>query len=321
MGDLPDSTLTSTTGWRPEQRVDLLSKHPLSRRSYTIPTPMVQSAYAVIRERVFARRAGLVFIGETRIGKTTCAVAVRDYLLKEFPEMHVVVASARSSPRPTNGHVYRIILEAVKHVCSTRVDGVKAMNNVIVDVCTSLEQKGGDQFVLILDEVNLLMQADMVNLLELHNLLKLRGVCMTVISFAQPTIHSLISALHAQNQNQLIERFFRKPMKFYGCESEEILMAVLEHLDDNTEWPEGSGWTYTEFFFPTAYKNKFRLQNYAGQIWTELLETVEPNISLTMEAVALTVEWLCLSLHEKDDPDFVITREQILQAIVASDLV
>ncbi|TCG02305.1 hypothetical protein BZM26_00055 [Paraburkholderia strydomiana] len=224
------------------------------RRTYTIPTPMVMSAYVVIRERVFSRRTGLVFVGDTRIGKTTCAAAVRDFLLDEFPGIHVTVASARTSSRPTNGHVYKVILEGEGHACAGRTDATKLLHNVVSDISTSLQQKGGDQFVLILDEVNLLLQSDMVNLLELHNLLKLRGICMTVISFAQPEVSNLISSLQEQNKKQIIQRFFRKPLKFKGCGSAEILHEVLEHLDEKTEWPDGSGWTYTYFSFPRLTK-------------------------------------------------------------------
>lgn len=322
MDNSPDPASTPNGGWRPEHRTGLLKKHPLLRRTYTIPTPMVQSAYAVIRERVFSRRTGLVFIGDTRIGKTTCAVATRDYLLDEFPEMHVTVASARTTARPTSGHVYKIILEGEDHACSGRTDPTKLMYNVVFDVCTSLQQKGGDQFVLILDEVNLLWQSDMVNLLELHNLLKLRGICMTVVSFAQPDVKDLITSLQAQEKTQVIERFFRKPIRFLGCGSEEVLKSVLDYLDEKTDWPEGSGWTYTDFFFPEAYKNKFRFGDYAGDIWSELRETVRPpkKIGLTMEAVVMTVEWLYLSLHDQDSSDFCITRKQISDAIKRSDL-
>jgi hypothetical protein len=270
MDNSPDPASTPTGGWRPEHRVGLLNKHPLVRRTYTIPTPMVKGAYSAIRERVFARRTGLVFIGETRIGKSTCAVAARDYLLEEFPDIHVTVASARSTSRPTYGHVYKVILEGEDHACSGRTDATKLLHNVVLDVCTSLQQKGGDQFVLILDEVNLLWQSDLVNLLELHNLLKLRGICTTVICFAQPEVNHLISSLQEQNKKQIIQRFFRKPITFMGCGSAQILKNVLEYLDEKTDWPEGSGWTYTNFFFPEAYKNKFRFGNYAGEIWSEL---------------------------------------------------
>ncbi|MFM0006279.1 hypothetical protein PQR57_35495, partial [Paraburkholderia dipogonis] len=232
--------------------------------------------------------------------------------------------------RPTNGHVYRVILEGENHACSGRTDPTKLMYNVILEVCTSLHQKGGDQFVLILDEINLLWQSDMVNLLELHNLLKLRGVCMTVISFAQPEITNLITSLEEQKKVQIIERFFRKPKIFMGCGSAEMLKDVLDHLDCKTDWPEGSAWTYTNFFFPEAYKNKFRFGNYAEEIWSELREAIEKSkkevggktrkVGLTMEAITMTVEWIYLSLHKQDSSDFTITRKQIREAIKASDL-
>lgn len=42
----------------------------------------------------YARRTGLVFVGKTRYGKRTCALAVQQYLLQEFPRIHVIVVPA-----------------------------------------------------------------------------------------------------------------------------------------------------------------------------------------------------------------------------------
>lgn len=99
-------------GWTEEHRIELLGRHPLARRHYTIPTPMVQYAYQAIRERVYARRTGLVFVGKTRYGKTTCACAALQYLLQEFPTIHAIFVPARSSQRTNDGHVYRVILKS-----------------------------------------------------------------------------------------------------------------------------------------------------------------------------------------------------------------
>lgn len=308
-------------GWLHEHRAELFDRHPMTLRRYTIPTPMIQWAYQLIRERVYARRTGLVFIGRTRYGKTTCAREVRQYLLDEFPRIHVVVVAARSSLRPTAGHAYRVILESERHVCAARTDATLLLRNVMSDVETCLHAKGGDQFVMILDEVNLFNQHDMVSLLELGNALELRGITMTVISFGQPEVEHLITGLQQQNKQQLIARFFRQPKSFDGCTGPEMLREVLRFLDEGSEWPEGSRWSYTEFFFPEAYRNGFRFHKNADIIWNEMLAAGPGTESgLSMEAIAMTVEWLCLSLHRDDCEGFSLSASDVQGAILASDL-
>ncbi|WP_241331786.1 ATP-binding protein [Burkholderia cenocepacia] len=301
-------------------RVGLLEHHPVVRRQYTVPTQMIQYAYQVSRERVYARRTGLVFVGKTRYGKTTCALAVQQYLLDEFPRIHVIVVPARSSLRPTDGHAFRVILESERHVCAARTDPDTLLRNVVSDVETALYAKGGDHFVLVLDEVNLFKQQDIVNLLELSNMLNMRHITMTVISFGQPDVEQLITSLQQQNKHQLLARFFRRPKSFEGCTSQEMLESVLNYLDEKSKWPEDSGWSYTEFFFPVAFSHGFRLKNYSEIIWNEMSSAL-PTLGngLSMEAVAMTVEWLYLSLYQNDSESFVLQMDDIQSAIQASD--
>jgi hypothetical protein len=146
-----------------------------------------------------------------------------------------VLAICRSSPRPREGFIYRLILEGCGHVLAGRTDPEKLLINVIADVETIAARKSGDQFALILDEVNQLNERDLIDLLNLHNRLEARGIRMTTVSFGQPEILDVISGLQAQKKGQLIARFFRRPEPFFACNSEEVLHEVLTHLDENTE--------------------------------------------------------------------------------------
>ncbi|SIT49458.1 conserved hypothetical protein [Paraburkholderia piptadeniae] len=308
-------------GWLPEHRAALLPHHPLTKRRYTIPTTVIQHAYRASRERVYARHTGLIFIGKTRYGKTTCAKAIRQYLLEEFPHIHVIVVAARSTLRPVAGHAYRVILESVKHVCAARADATLLLRNVVADVETALAAKGGDHFVMILDEVNLFGDEDIVSLLELGNLLELRGITMTVISFGQPGVAQRITSLQQQNKQQLIARFFRRPKSFVGCTGVDMLRDVLTYLDTGSEWPEGSGWSYTEFFFPQAYQRGFRFHRCAELIWQEMSAAMpDAEDGLNMEAITMTIDWLFLSLHRFDNEQFVLEAKDIQNAIDVSDL-
>ncbi|NTY39851.1 ATP-binding protein [Burkholderia diffusa] len=308
-------------GWLNEHRAELLDRHPMTLRRYTIPTPMIQNAYRLIRERVYARRTGLIFIGRTRYGKTTCAREVRQYLQEEFPRIHVIAVAARSTLRPIAGHVYRVILESERHVCAARADANLLLRNVLSDIETCLHTKNGDQFVMILDEVNLFDQHDLINLLELGNALDMRGITMTVISFGQPDIEERITSFREQNKAQITARFFRQPRSFDGCTGPAMLREILRFLDESSEWPEGSHWSYTEFFFPEAFRNGFRIHQNADLIWHEMFAAGPGTENqLSMEDIAMTVEWLFLSLHRHDCEGFSLAASDVQAALQASDM-
>jgi hypothetical protein len=308
--------------WLMEKRDDLIENHPITRRQYVVPTDMIRYAYQVTRDRVWSRRTGLVFYGETRAGKTTCAIRIKDLLAQEFKKVYVTIATARHTARPTDGHIYRLILEGTGHVCARRNDPNLLLRNVLADVqiCTSC--KHGNQYVLILDEVNLLHEADLVNLLELHNALNLNGIRMTTISFGQPEIIDRITSLVAQEKRQIVARFFRAPKHFLACQSSDSLKHLLVCLDEKTEWPVGSKCTYTQFFFPKAFSSGFRFWKFSEQIWSALTATCsEANRVCTMEIVALTIEWLYLKMYHVDCHDFTLTGDHIAAAIDSADVV
>jgi hypothetical protein len=307
--------------WSINRRDEMLSDHPVVRGTYMIPTPMVKHAHQEARDRVWSRRTGVVFYGETRAGKTTCATSIRDYLREEFEDVYITMASARRSLRPKEGLMARLILEGNGHALASRPDPEALLRNVILDVLTNVSNLGGEQYVLILDEVNLCNDADLTSLLEIHNILWMKGVKMTTISFGQPEVLNLISMLTNSGQRQIIARFFRKPIPFLSCNSDRTLAAVLNCLDEDTEWPEGSGWTYTYFFLPKAFASGFRLSKYATAIWTALVNASPGRPpSFTMETIALTINGLYLGMRNADRANLMLSDEDILRALESADV-
>lgn len=302
-------------------RKELLSQHPVVTGEYTVPTPMLIQAHEESRDRVWSRRTGVVFYGVTRTGKTTCAESVRDYLQEEFPSIFITMASGRRTLRPKEGHMARLILEGSGHVLSGRSDPALLLRNLILDIQTNVANLGGKQYVLMLDEVNLCNEFDLTSLLEIHNLLAMKGITMTTISFGQPEVLSLINSLRATEQEQIIARFFRKPIPFIGCANEETLKDFLDKLDGRTEWPEGSGWTYTYFFFPEAYEAGFRMSNFASAIWSGLAGAAkEQPFSFTMETISLMVKGIYVGAMGADRAGMVLSDETIKTALEATDI-
>lgn len=294
-----------------EMREKTLASHPVRGGDYTLPTPMMQRTYALVREQVWARRTGTVFYASPRMGKTRCAIAIRDLLRQEFPNVYVTLLSTRPSPRPSTSHMLRLILEAESHVLSRRPDADLLFGNAVADIRVKAARIGAKQYVLLIDEMHLLNDVDLQQLVCFHNQLELQDLRMTAISFAQPEILHRRSSLLANNARQIIARFLSDTLQFDGCASEGDFGSLLRSYDLASEYPEGSGITYTQFFFPIAYLAGFRLENYRTSMW-EALHRAAGSIAaqgVPMEHICLTIEELLLSLRRQDSPDFALSNE------------
>src|SRR3546814_12810112 len=121
---MPNTKIAMEGELTAEKRVTLLEFHPILEKNYRLPTPMLERTYAVIRERVWMKRTGVYLYASPRIGKTVCAEQVQALLLLEFPRLHIMRISARRSLRPSDAHLFRLLLDIVNHVLrkSTSVD-------------------------------------------------------------------------------------------------------------------------------------------------------------------------------------------------------
>ena len=312
----------STPVFTEGQRERLLTSHPIRDREYIIPTPMMQRAYAIVRDLVWARRTGVVFYATPRMGKTRCAFAIRDQLRADFPSVYVTLLSARRSSRPSDAHMFRLILEAENHALAARPHADILFANLKADIRVKASKIGARQYVLLIDEMQLLNDVDLQQLVCFHNSLELVNIRMTTISFAQPEILHRRTSLLAGQERQIIARFLSDTIHFDGCASDADFGKLLRAFDLASEYPEGSGISYTQFFFPTAFPTGFRLETYCSQIWSEFMVAIggTQEQGVTMEHICLTIEQLLMSLRREDSPGLTLSADDIAHAVASSNL-
>lgn len=318
----PNKNLDMNLDMSDASRESMLEHHPVLEREYTLPTPMMERTYSIIRERIWARRTGVVFYASPRMGKTRCAIAVKDLISAEFPRIFVTLLSARRASRPTDGHVFRLILEAHHHALSKRVTADMLFENAKSEIRVQTNTLGGTQYVLLIDEMQLLNNVDLQQLVAFHNTLELAKIRMTTISFAQPEILHARSALMTTNDRQIIARFLSEPIAFEGCSTSEELKLLLKAYDEGSEFPENSGWSYTRFFFPAAFACGFRLAKYTSVIWVALSRAAGSanNGMIPLEHICLTVEYLLLGLRKNDSAELRIASSDASVAVDAANL-
>jgi hypothetical protein len=205
---------------------------------------------------------------------------------------------------------------------SRRPDADQLFGNAVADIRVKAGRIGAKQYVLLIDEMQLLNDIDLQQLVCFHNQLELQDLRMTAISFAQPEILHRRTSLLANNARQIIGRFLSDTLQFDGCASESDFGNLLRSYDLASEYPEGSGVTYTHFFFPVAFMSGFRLESYRTALWDALRRAAGSvaKQGVPMEHICLTIEDLLLSLRGQDSPDFRLSPEDIDSAVSASKL-
>jgi len=299
-----------------------IDSHPVVQREYTLPTPMLNRTYNIVRERVWARRTGVVFYAPPRMGKTKSALEIQAALQDEFPNVYTLFVNARASARSSDMHMFRLLLEASHHVLAGRAAADLLFKNATTDVTLQLSNRGGSQFVLIIDEAQLLSQTDFQQLVVFHNALSVRKIKMTTIAFAQPEILHRRTALLTASQLQIIARFLSEPIAFEGCSCAAELKALLVAYDELSDFPEGSEWSYTRFFLPCAFRAGFRLSKFYKRIWEELTKVsgFADKATIPMEHICLSVEFLLLASRDQDCASFTLTDPEIEAAVDSSNL-
>lgn len=305
-----------------ETRNKMLNEHPIVIRDYTVLTPMIRATYDLVRQRVWARRTGVFLYAKPRMGKTRCARAVERILSQEFEKAYFLHYSADQRRTHSDTGLLFDLLESDGLKLTKRSTYKEMLSRLLVHIQTQVASLSGNQFVLMIDEMQMLSEPDLRVLLVLHNRLESAGVSMTTLGFAQPEILHLRSALITTKAYNLIARFLSEPIPFDGCGKRDDLETILGAYDGEKRFPENSDWTYTRFFLPQAFESGFRLEKFNNEIWAMLSEAARPlgTGTVPMEHLTQTIEYLLLANREKDEPHFELDEEMISAAIDASNL-
>ncbi|MBC3438062.1 ATP-binding protein [Pseudomonas sp. BW16M2] len=292
--------------------------HPLICHQAQIITPAFIWAVRLCLDRVALRRSAVMFRGQSRVGKSRCAVFVAEQLKKQFPGCHVVshMALKRKDSRP---NLCRELCYSENILPNERVE---LRYHIVAHVESLLAGQHAGQYVLIVDEIQKFLPIDFFILADLYNLLQVKKICMTLIAFAQPDIDAVITLIKATREKQLTARFLTEILTYPGCRGVDELGVILNAYDMGSEFPSGSGTSYTAHFIPKAFSAGFRLARVTEPLWRELSASTSGNYmnNIPMEHLCESVLNLLLSLAAKDSTSMDIDPRWISEAVQKSNL-
>lgn len=304
-----------------QQRKDILENHPIFTKQYVIVTPVIEKVYAIIRERVYMRTTGTFMYATPRMGKSTCVKAIKLLLEAEFPKIFVMSFIAEPKKKQVASMLIDILQsEKLSIMRNGRYKDIQ--RQLFTHIQSEIAMRNGQQFILMIDELQNLCEDELIDLTAIHNRLETLGIKMTTLGFAQPEILNMRTMFMSTNQTFLIARFLCEPIPFDGCSTNDDLKKILCAYDNEQHYPEGSDYTFTRFFFPCAYANGFRLEQYSKPIWSALINAAKGFHagSIPMEHVSRTIEFLLMLGQKEDCSSFKFNAKNIVTAVKASNL-
>ncbi|MES2150678.1 MAG: ATP-binding protein [Pseudomonadota bacterium] len=289
---------------------DQLAGHPVLRSKIRLPTPSIRSAYDVLANTAFQRAPGCSFYGHPRFGKTEGISVLADQLAQSFPGMPIFTVSAAWHARFSEGTFICELLTACKHFMAAV--GTVGVRRARLRTFLGMQAQTGhsDIVMLLIDEAQNWHEPELTTLRDLANEIALEHKVLLIgILFGTPELASLRTALIQSGRIDLVGRFMIQQYEFRGVFTPEDLAIIMSFYDDPevSEYPEGSGNSYSQFLMGQAYASGWRLQQEVENLWGQYKLAAQASGGLNqigMQWVADSIRRFFMANLEYDHPGF-----------------
>lgn len=293
-------------------------RHPLSRDAAILPTHAVERFVNAIRMWMDNLLPGAIVWGVFRVGKTQAIrylrANVNELLGSQIP---TYLLSVMDMEPLTKNQFYQEMLHMLGYPLPDSGTAAKKRRRTI-DALIELARAAQEHRVLLfVDEAQWLTEMLYRCLMDLHNQLKENDIRLIVILVGQPELMEQKEALRSARKGHLVGRFMTCTHRFYGVRDASDLRRMLWAMDVGSEFPAGSGVSYTEFFLPKAFLAGWRLERHANLIWACIENAMHkheiPSVAeLPMQAIAALIRALVRDLAEQDCSDFELDEAAVI---------
>jgi AAA domain len=313
-------TVAGARNVRPELRH---GAHPVETDRCILVTPMIEALETEIMRWIINRVSGGMVVGEPRRGKTRAKRYLNIVIPQRIAGLPVLSFRCHKHIRLNERVFFARLLD-----CTNAPDPDKGtpggMRSSLTDrLCDLAERADCNQVVFLADEAQRLQDLDYQWLMDIHNELDERDINLSVILFGQPELLHQRSAFQQAGKKQILGRFMTRDFAFHGLIDLEDVKHCLNSYDLASEYPAGSGYSFTRYFFPEAFDAGWRLASHAEDIWQEFMAvTTEYAVSryeeIPMLHFANTVKGILTSIGPASGASVKISRQQIHELIMDS---
>ena len=302
---------------------DLGDAHPILRDAAILPTRPLEEFVNLLRLWLDNLLPGGVVWDHPRVGKTQAIryVTGRAEALLGAP----IPVTLHSSWDPTHTSLTEnrffgdLLRELGYPLLGTGTAAIKRQR--VIDVMVERTRSAGEhRYLLFVDEAQWMATVQLRYLMDLHNQLKIADVRLITVLVGQPELCEMKTNLRGARQNHLLGRFMTAVHRYEGVTGRPDFARLCRALDDQSEFPIGSGVSFTRYFVPQAFDAGWRLEANATLVWetleaVRLTESIPSCPELPMQALAALIRWLLQSLAAEDAATLELERAAIEEAI------
>lgn len=254
-------------------RTEVAPAHPLLHDFRpSVATPAIEGLADAILLALEQGYRGLSVYGFARFGKTEAVRYLVDhpFWLKGRPAALLFIEATDQTKR-TDKTFYTSVLSELGIGIPSRVRPEKLADMVTSALMEECQERQARLIILFMDEAQRLLPSDYENLVSIDNRLTKHRyyLCVVFINQRDMTGFSNESNSSADHPPHVTGRFFISKHAFVGVRGASEAAAILDRYDTQTEWPPGSGISFTRHFVPEIFDRGFRLANYAESLWSE----------------------------------------------------
>ena len=296
--------------------------HPVVRDIAILPTRPLEELAERLDQWLLSRLPGGIVWGHQRMGKTQAITHIQRNGHAIFDsDMPISILNAWDPTYSslTENRFFREVLEAVGYATpatGTAADKRRRAAGFMIERA----RYGRDwRYLLFVDEAQWLHVTQMRYLMDLHNLLKRDQVRLVTVLVGQPEILATRESLREAGQNHLLGRFMTAVHRYEGLRTAADLERLCRSFDEGSEYPPGSGISFTAHFVPLASSAGWRLADQAATIWETLhalmrSEQVPRCEELPMQALMAMIVRVLEYLAEQDRETLELDRRTIEEA-------
>lgn len=284
-------------------------RHPLSTRTYRVATAAIEACWLLVSKCLQYRIPGALVYGESRLGKTYAIEYLRMLIHRELPGVPTFHVQAEHKVGRSEGAFFSSLLRAVRHPepdLARNSRKRKALHDRLLAVA---ESQNSSTVVFFCDEAQRYSLHEYEWLRDVHDELAQSGVRLTTFLVGQERLCEQRARFQESGDTQIVKRFMVETLRFRGVRSAVDAATCLKSYDEH-EYPPGSGWSFTRYYYPYAFEAGLRLESGAHLLWNAFAlahqhAALAGEVEIPMEYFSRAVEAILLDglLHDAVDFD------------------
>lgn len=248
-----------------------VASHPMSRRNYRVATAAIQEFVDLVDLCVRVMIPGALVHARPRMGKTHAIEYICLHLARNRPDLLVLRLSCEHHRSAHEGPFFSALLAAVGVRDPQPVSNAQKRFVLMRRLHEQLLMRRGHVVVLLCDEAQRLSKHALEWLRDVHDQLAQQGYRMITFLVGQPQLLQHKAQYQLSGDEQIVARFMIEQLHFRGINDAADAATCLASYD-LSRYPEDSGPTFVEFFFPVSWAAGLRLEQSAPALWNAFVQ-------------------------------------------------